>query len=184
MAMRTTLLLLTATLLATNVIAWGPSDDGDDNGDDCPWWWADCNSSSSSSNDDNGRGTSSSSPAFSQSSFLRSSGSFNHARNVLIAHAVIASLVWVIFIPSLAILLRLKLTSPVVVRLHAIGQVLSYIMYVVAAGMGIWLAQQSPRSATWDDPHPKIGIAVLVLAFFQPTVSLSHGSGCVGIKLG
>jgi hypothetical protein len=174
MATRATLLLFCAALLATGVHAWGPFGGSDGNEDDCPPWSDDCSSSSSSNNDD-GRGFgSSSSSSFSQSSFLRSSGSFNHARNVLIAHAVMASLVWVIFIPSFAILLRLNLKSPTVLRLHAVGQVLSYLVYIVAAGMGIWLAQQSPRSATWDDPHPKIGIAVLVLAFFQPIVSPLH----------
>ncbi len=95
---------------------------------------------------------------------------------MLIAHAVLASLVWVMFTPCLAILLRLNLKSPIVLKIHAIGQILSYIIFVVAVGMGVWLAQQSSAYGIWNDAHPKLGLAILALASFQPIVSLSHNA--------
>ena len=40
------------------------------------------------------------------------------------------------FIPTGAILLRLGLKSPIVLKLHAVLQILSYFLYIIAAGMG------------------------------------------------
>jgi hypothetical protein len=60
----------------------------------------------------------------------------------------------------------------VVVKVHAVGQILSYVIFVVAAGMGIWLAQQTAPFGVWNDPHPKLGLAILGLAFVQPIVSV------------
>jgi hypothetical protein len=40
------------------------------------------------------------------------------------------------FIPSGAILLRLGLKNPIVLKLHAGLQILSYFLYIVAAGLG------------------------------------------------
>ena len=47
-----------------------------------------------------------------------------------------------VFIPSGAILLRLGLKNPIVLKLHAFLQILSYTLYIVAAGMG---KQTDPR---------------------------------------
>jgi hypothetical protein len=75
------------------------------------------------------------------------------------------------FIPSGAILLRLGLKNPIVLKLHAGLQILSYLLYIVAAGMGIWLAQQTSQFGTWDDPHPRLGLAILAIAFVRPAFS-------------
>lgn len=94
-----------------------------------------------------------------------------------------------IFIPSGAILLRLGLKNPIVLKLHAGLQIISYLLFVVAAGMGkyctltligflltthpgIWLAQETAQFGTWDDPHPRLGLAILAIAFVCPIATV------------
>jgi len=81
------------------------------------------------------------------------------------------------------ILIRLGIRSPWIVRIHAILQSLSFVIYFVAAGLGIWLIRQLSDGdsyasyssySLWDDPHPKIGVGILVAAFFQPIFGLIH----------
>ncbi|KIW79235.1 hypothetical protein AYO21_00401 [Fonsecaea monophora] len=176
MARSSIITLATAALLATTANAqfgygWGGGW-GNGNGNGCPPWASDCDSS-----DDSGDGSgSSSSNGISQSSLFSSPAAFDHATRILIAHAVLASAVWVLFVPSLAILLRLNIKNPIVLKIHAVGQILSYIIFIVAAGMGIWLAQQSAAFGVWNDPHPKLGLAILALAFFQPIFGSLHHS--------
>ncbi|KIW12072.1 hypothetical protein PV08_09346 [Exophiala spinifera] len=159
-------LLSTALLLTTARADWSGFGGRNGNGG-YPW---------SNGDDDGGDGGSSSSGSstFGQGSVFSSAGQFDRATHILIAHAVLASLVWVLFIPSLAILLRLNIKNPIVLRIHAVGQVLSYVLYIAAAGMGIWLAEQFKDFGVWDDPHPRMGLAVLALAFFQPVFGYIH----------
>lgn len=144
---------------------WGGGNYG---GNRPPWW----NNGDDDGDDNNNNGSGNSN--VNQGTIFSSEASFNQATRILIAHAVLASLVWVIFIPSLAILLRLNLKNPIILKLHAIGQVLSYVIYIVAAGMGIWLAQQSAAFGVWSDPHPRLGLAILAIAFFQPIFGFVH----------
>jgi hypothetical protein len=65
-----------------------------------------------------------------------SAGAFDRANTILIAHAVLASAVWVLFVPWAALLLRIGLKSPLVLKLHAFFQIVSYLIYIAAAGMG------------------------------------------------
>jgi hypothetical protein len=65
-----------------------------------------------------------------------SAGAFDRANTILIAHAVLASAVWVLFVPWAALLLRIGLKNPLVLKLHAFFQILSYLIYIAAAGMG------------------------------------------------
>ncbi|KIX99191.1 uncharacterized protein Z520_04767 [Fonsecaea multimorphosa CBS 102226] len=168
-----------AALLATTANAQfgygGGFGFGNGDGDGCPPWASNCDNNNSNNSGDDGSGSSSAGSDLSQSSLFTSAAEFSRATHILIAHAVLASAVWVLFIPSLAILLRLNLKNPIVLRIHAVGQILSYIIFVVAAGMGIWLAQQSRDFGVWNDPHPKLGLAILALAFFQPIFgSIQH----------
>ena len=146
---------------------WGGGFNGGDGDGRPPWDGGD------DGDGDNGSG-SGSSGSINQGSLFSSPAEFNRASRVLIIHAVLASAVWVIFIPSFAILLRLNIKNPIVLKTHAIAQILSYVIYVVAAGMGIWLAQQSAAYGIWNDPHPKVGIAILVIGFFQPIFGAVH----------
>lgn len=94
--------------------------------------------------------------------------------NILIAHAVLAVLVWAFFAPVGAILLRLNIQAPLV-KLHGWILFTSYITYIIAAGLGIWLAIQANKyKSTWTDPHPIIGLVILGAALFQPFLGLIH----------
>lgn len=59
-------------------------------------------------------------------------------RAVGLAHGIMGCLVWVIFAPVGAILLR-TLPGPYAVRAHVIWQGLTYCVFTAAVGMGIWL---------------------------------------------
>ncbi|KAJ9601999.1 hypothetical protein H2200_013558 [Cladophialophora chaetospira] len=167
-------LLATALLIATANAQYGFGPRGS-NGRGCPPWVDDCDGSGDGSSGSSNGGSSSNS--FTQGALFSNPAQFNQATRILIAHAVMASLVWVLFIPSLAILLRLNIKNPIVLKIHAFGQIFSYIIYIVAAGMGIWLAQQfEAYTDIWNDPHPKLGLAILALAFFQPIFGAVHHS--------
>lgn len=79
-------------------------------------------------------------------------------------------------IPVGGILVRSGIRSPWVVRIHAVLQSLSYLVYIAAAGLGVYLVRSLSygRYSLWDDPHTKLGIAILVLAFFQPILGVVH----------
>jgi len=173
MARSATLALFsTALLFATANAQFGGF--GGFNGDGNPFGNGNGNGNGGSSSGNSGSSSSSSSNSAYGAEIFGSTAEYNRAKSILIAHAVLASLVWVIFIPSLAILLRLDIQNPVVLRVHAVGQFLSYIIFVVAAGMGIWLAQKSSAYGIWDNPHPRLGLAILATAFFQPFFGFVH----------
>ncbi len=97
------------------------------------------------------------------------------ANQIIIIHAVLASLAWVLFMPVGAILLRLNIQSPIILKLHAACQIFGYLVYVVAVGMGLWIIRQAPSQADlFSDPHPKIGLVILAVALFQPLWGLVH----------
>lgn len=159
---------LASALLTTADAQYGGFGAGNGNGDP-PWY----NGNGNGNGNNNGNGASSGSD-FSGASIFSSQAGFDRGKRILIIHAVLASLVWVIFIPLLAILLRLNVKNPMVLRIHAVGQVLSYVIFIAAAGMGIWLAQQSASFGVWTDPHPRLGLAILAIAFFQPIFGAVH----------
>lgn len=59
----------------------------------------------------------------------------------MIAHGVLASLAFVVFFPFGAISIRL-FSFPGLVWFHAIFQVLAYLIFIAAFGLGIYLATQ------------------------------------------
>jgi len=154
---------------------WGGGD-GDGNGDwnGCGWWDGsdDCNDGDDGDNDGNNNGS------VDPSALGLSTSEMNRTTRIITVHAVLASLVWVFFIPIGGILVRSGVKSPWVVRIHAFLQSISFLIYIVAVGMGIYLVRSlsyGPYSM-WQDPHTKLGIAILVLAFFQPILGLLHHS--------
>ena len=97
------------------------------------------------------------------------------ANHIIVIHAVLATLAWVFFMPVGAILLRLNIQSPIILKLHAICQIFGYLVYVVAVGMGLWIIRQAPSQASlFSDPHPRIGLIILAVALFQPLWGLIH----------
>jgi hypothetical protein len=61
---------------------------------------------------------------------------FDRANTILIAHGILASAVWVLFVPWAALLLRLNVNNPIVLKLHAILQILALLVFIAAAGLG------------------------------------------------
>jgi hypothetical protein len=95
--------------------------------------------------------------------------------HVIVIHAVLAALAWVLLMPIGAILLRLNIQSPIILKLHAACQIIAYLVYFVAAGMGIWIVRQaSGRLNLFSDPHPIVGLAILGVALFQPLWGIIH----------
>ena len=95
-------------------------------------------------------------------------------QRVLIAHAVLACFVWSFFLPLGAILLRLNLTKVNLLRVHYVCQLLSYAIYIAAVALGWWLADETAQYGTWQDVHPRLGLAILAIAFFQPILGYVH----------
>ena len=71
-------------------------------------------------------------------------GDFEKAQRAMIAHGVLASLAFVIFFPFGAISIRL-LSFPGLLWFHAVVQVIAYLLFIAAFGIGIYLATQIHR---------------------------------------
>jgi hypothetical protein len=103
---------------------------------------------------------------------IAASGSGGNQQTMLIAHGVLASLAFVILFPAGSIAIRLA-SFPGVVWLHAAFQVFAYLVYIVAFGIGVYLATQMKLLNNY---HPIIGIVVVVAIFFQPILGFLHHS--------
>jgi hypothetical protein len=68
-------------------------------------------------------------------------GDFEKAQRAMIAHGVLASLAFVIFFPFGAISIRL-FSFPGLLWFHAIVQIIAYLLFIAAFGIGIYLATQ------------------------------------------
>lgn len=89
---------------------------------------------------------------------------------MLIAHGVLASLAFVILFPAGAIAIRLA-SFPGVVWFHAIFQMLAYLIYIAAFGLGVYIAMQMEML---NHHHPILGIVVLILVLAQPFFGYLH----------
>ncbi len=72
---------------------------------------------------------------------LSSSSGLERTRRILIAHGVLASLAFVILFPAGAISIRL-LSFPGLVWFHAAVQVLAFVTFIAAFGLGAYLANE------------------------------------------
>ncbi|KAK5949786.1 hypothetical protein OHC33_009175 [Knufia fluminis] len=184
---RARFLLTTAAFLLLNIQAvraqggWGGGGRwGDNNGGDgwngCGWW--DGNDDCDDDDDDGDDGDDNENGTLDPAALGLSTSEINRTTKIITVHAVLASLVWVFLIPVGGILMRSGIKSPWILRIHAFLQSISYLIYIVAVGLGIYLVRSlsyGPYSM-WSDPHTKLGIAILVLAFFQPILGLIHHS--------
>lgn len=144
-------------------------------------------------------GGSSSGSSSSQLSQNGRNGAFGANRDtILLAHGVMASLAFLGFFPIGGILIRAASFSGLV-WVHAALQMIGFLVYIVAFGMGIWIAINGQYLT---NAHPIIGIVLLILLFAQPiggflhhryfkkygrrtTVSFAHiGIGRIAIVLG
>ncbi|PIB01261.1 hypothetical protein CB0940_00125 [Cercospora beticola] len=154
------LTLATACLAAciSTTYAWGGGSYYDDGS----------GSSSDSSSDNSGSSYSSNGfQGFGNSGFFSDSYSTK-----VIAHAVLATVAFGFLFPAGGILIRLASFRGLWV-IHAVWQLLAYVLYIAAFGLGVWLVRTGPRNML-HDPHPIIGIVLLGLLFFQPFFGLLH----------
>ncbi|KAK4984730.1 hypothetical protein LTR50_006409 [Elasticomyces elasticus] len=100
-------------------------------------------------------------------------GLAERGQHVLIAHGVMAALAFVILFPAGAISIRL-LSFPGLIWFHAALQILAYVIFIVAFGMGVWMAVYLRML---DQTHVIIGIVLFVVLFFQPILGILHHLG-------
>lgn len=99
------------------------------------------------------------------------SGAFGSSQQtMLLAHGVMASLAFVGLFPIGGILIRVASFTGLV-WVHAALQVLAFLLYIVAFGIGIWIAVNG-RYLT--NAHPIIGIVLFIILFAQPLGGLLH----------
>ncbi|KIW93479.1 uncharacterized protein Z519_06084 [Cladophialophora bantiana CBS 173.52] len=89
---------------------------------------------------------------------------------VVIAHAALASVSWVIFFPLGAVLMRL-LAGQKTTRIHAAIQVFATTIYTASVGMGIWMAQ---ITEDLDSYHAIIGLVIFAVIWLQIVAALVH----------
>ncbi|EFX00539.1 integral membrane protein [Grosmannia clavigera kw1407] len=101
-----------------------------------------------------------------------------HYRTV---HGILASLAIVVLMPVGAILMRI-IPGRFAIWIHAIAQVLAYLLFVAGAALGLYLVNTvrfpfsggSLLSLSSTNAHPIMGIVTLVLLFFQPILGFVH----------
>ncbi|KAK3627544.1 hypothetical protein LTR56_019128 [Elasticomyces elasticus] len=86
------------------------------------------------------------------------------------AHGAMASIAFVAIFPSGAILVRLA-SLPGLAWIHGGLQVFGYVVFVAAAGLGIFMAS---RDDYLQEPHAIIGILLLAVFFFMPIIGTIH----------
>ncbi|KAK4635558.1 hypothetical protein CLAFUW4_00214 [Fulvia fulva] len=126
-------------------------------------------SSSSSSSDTNGDGSSTFGGQSSGS--FGGFGGFGQYNKTVTAHAVLAALAFGFFFPVGGIVIRLASFRGLWL-VHGLFQIFAYLLYIAGAGIGLWMI--SARRQLLHDPHPIIGIILLVLIFFQPFLGFLH----------
>lgn len=115
-------------------------------------------------------GTTSGNATSSGVSSSSSGGSGVNADTVQLAHGAMASLAFVAIFPTGGILVRVASFTGLI-WIHAALQILGYVIYIAAFGMGIWLATTDNYMS---DKHPIIGIVLFVLLFTQPLGGFLH----------
>lgn len=91
-------------------------------------------------------------------------------RKILMAHGACAALAFVVLFPVGAILIRLASFSGLV-WVHGAFQICAYLVYIVAFGLGVYLANEFKML---NNTHPIIGIAVFAALFFMPILGFLH----------
>lgn len=98
------------------------------------------------------------------------SSSSSPSDTIILAHGVIACIAFVALFPIGGILIRVA-SFPGLLWVHAALQGFAFLFYIIAFGMGVYLATTLDLL---NDPHPIIGIVLLVVLFFQPISGFVH----------
>lgn len=124
----------------------------------------------------NGTATSGSSDTGSASSFTNANapfgGNYQMGDRIILAHGVLACLAFVGLFPIGGILIRIgNMTN--LVWIHAALQIVAYIIYIIAFGMGAYLMSQLGDSITIH-AHPVIGGIIFLVLLSQPLSGFLH----------
>ena len=84
------------------------------------------------------------------------------------AHGSLAAIAFVVGFPIGTVLLRIPNMS---IWVHAGVQIFSYLCFIAAAGLGIYIAKVQDQLM---NHHPIIGIVLLAVLFFQPLFGVLH----------
>lgn len=97
-------------------------------------------------------------------------GSASKTDTLITAHGVLASLAFVALFPIGSILIRIASFTGLI-WVHAVFQLVAYGIYIVAFGMGVYLATELNYMS---NHHPVIGIVLLVVLLTQPITGFIH----------
>ncbi|KAF2670563.1 hypothetical protein BT63DRAFT_241331 [Microthyrium microscopicum] len=109
---------------------------------------------------------------------FRSNINWGKAARARIAHAALASVAFVFLFPAGAIAVRV-LPGRLALFVHVLFQVLAFVIFIVAAGIGLWLSVYA-SGADFELTrlyHPILGIVIFCLLFVQPLTGFFHHRG-------
>ncbi|KAI1336958.1 hypothetical protein F5Y15DRAFT_192211 [Xylariaceae sp. FL0016] len=159
--------------LAARTQALGPFGGyGNNNGNGGPW---DGNNNPYDSSDDGSSGFS-----LSQASFANGFD-IDAATRIRNIHGILGALAFAFLFPLGSIFMRL-IPGRLAWIVHALTQIFAYIIYVAAAGLGLYLVSMvrmpadggSLMSNPKTNAHPIVGIVLLVALFIQPFLGVLH----------
>ncbi|KAK0786752.1 hypothetical protein LTR91_024349 [Friedmanniomyces endolithicus] len=96
--------------------------------------------------------------------------SYSKKQRMLNAHVVFACIAFVALLPMGAILVRVA-SFKMLVRIHVAIQALALVSYMVAVGLGLYLAISLDLL---DQAHPFVGLVLFALLLMQPILGLVH----------
>ena len=99
-----------------------------------------------------------------------SGGNQGKRQNIILAHGVLASLAFLVFFPLGSIIMRVGGFNGVL-QAHIATQVLSWLLFVTAFGLGLWY---STTGEEMNEAHPIIGIVVFAMLVVQPLAGWLH----------
>ncbi|KAB5566090.1 hypothetical protein GE09DRAFT_1218367 [Coniochaeta sp. 2T2.1] len=96
-------------------------------------------------------------------------------------HGILAAVAFVVLFPMGATAMRL-VPGRLAIWVHGITQVVAYILFIAAVGLGIWLVRDVRIPAAGGSLlniaaisyHPIIGLVVFAALFFQPVLGVIH----------
>lgn len=100
-------------------------------------------------------------------------GAFTRYNGMIAAHAIMATLAFGLIFPSGGILIRVA-GFPRLWLVHGLLQLLGYFLYIAAFAIGVWMVTSAAPGNMLNNPHPILGIVVLLLIIFQPVLGFVH----------
>lgn len=142
--------------------------------DSCPAGYASTGSNSGSSSspgsDSSSSGGDNSSAKFSNAGAGFNGWSVSKQNHMIYAHGALAALAFVALFPIGGILIRVASFTGLI-WVHAALQLVAYLIYIVAFGLGVYMASQE-RLLT--NAHPIIGIVLFIILLAQPVFGILH----------